>query len=129
MSHLPKHESTVRQTSERFFVRLERALEIAQDPVAINALREPRFRELGLERDRPVRGLLPCGAAIRLQINSHEIERAAREGEAGPRQRELRIESDGLGIKASRPFYRLAGISVVECDRAQVNVIGGCILG
>ena len=64
MSHLLKHESTVRQTPERFFVRLERPLEIAQNAVAINALREPCFPELGLERHRPIRGLLHCGTAV-----------------------------------------------------------------
>jgi len=31
MRHLFKHERTVRQTPERFLVRLKRALEVAQD--------------------------------------------------------------------------------------------------
>ncbi len=48
VSYLGKHESTVWQTPERFFVRLERALEVAQDAVALNALRQPCFPELGL---------------------------------------------------------------------------------
>src|SRR2546425_6651895 len=87
MSHLLKHESTVRQTSECLFVRLERAFEVAQNAVAINALREPCFPELGFERDRPIRGLLHRGTAVRLQINAVEIELAARDGQAGPCQR------------------------------------------
>src|SRR4029077_20869952 len=99
MSHLLKHESVVRQAPQRFFVRLERALEIAQNAVAINALSEPRFPELGLERDRPVRGLLHRGAAICLQINAIEIKLAACDGQAGPCQRELRIKLNRLGIK------------------------------
>src|SRR5258707_12843109 len=91
MSHLFKHESTVRQTPERFFVRLERAFEVAQNAVAINALREPRFTELGLERDRPIRGLLHRRTAVRLQINAIEVELAARDGEAGPSTRQLGV--------------------------------------
>src|SRR5262249_61132067 len=84
MSHLLKHESTVRQTPERFFVRLERALEVAQHSVAINALREPCFPELGLERDRPVRSLFHRGAAVRLQIHAVQLELPARNAEAAP---------------------------------------------
>ena len=109
MSHLLKHESTVRQTPERFFIRLERALEVAQNAVAINALREPCFSELGLERHRPIRGLLHRGTAVRLQINAIEIELAARDGETGPCQRELRIKPNRLGIKVSDPFCRVEG--------------------
>ena len=58
VSHLLEHESAVRQTPERFFVRLKRALEIAQDTITINSLREPRFAQLRLERDRAIRRLL-----------------------------------------------------------------------
>src|SRR4029077_4952865 len=101
MSHLLKHESVVRQAPQRFFVRLERALEIAQNAVAINALREPRFPELGLERDRAIRGLFHRGTSVHLQIKAIEIKLAARDGEAGPCQRELRIKPSRLGIKPS----------------------------
>src|SRR4029077_8397285 len=129
MSHLLKHESVVRQTPERFFVRFERALEIAQNAVAINALSEPRFPKLGLERYRPICDLLHRGTAIRLQINTEEIEQAARDGEAGPCQRELRIKPDRLGIKASDPVCCFEGLGGVDRDRAQVNVIRCRILG
>src|SRR5437588_10111647 len=101
MSHLLKHERAVRQTPERFFVRLEGALEVTQNAVAINALREPCFPKLGLERDRPVRGFLHRGTAVRLQINAIKIELASRDSEAGPCQREWRIKPNRLGIKAS----------------------------
>src|SRR4030095_490307 len=101
MSHLLKHESTVWQTPEGLFVRLECAFEVAQDPVAINALGEPCFPELGLERHRAVRGLLHRGTTVRLQIKAIEIELAARDGESGPCQGELRIKPDRLGIKVS----------------------------
>ena len=107
MSHLLKHESTVWQTPERLFVRLERALEIAQNAVAINALREPCFPELGLERHRPICGLLHRGTAVLVQINAIEIELASRDGEAGPCQRELRIKPNRLGIKVSDPLCRV----------------------
>jgi len=85
VSHLLKHQSTVWQTPERFFVRLERALEVAKNPVAINALREPCFPELGLKRDRAIGRFLHCGAAVLVQINAVEIEIASRDSEAGPR--------------------------------------------
>src|SRR4029077_13948272 len=55
--------------------------------------------------------------------NAIEIELAARDGEAGPRQRELRIKAKRLGIKASDPFYCVEGSGVVDCNRAQINVI------
>src|SRR5262249_40303162 len=118
MRHLLKHERTVRQTPERLFVRLERAWEVAQNAVAINALREPCFPELRLERHRSIRGLLHCGTAVHLQINVVEIELAARISEAAPRERELRIKSDRLGIKASDPLCRVEGNCVVDCNRA-----------
>src|SRR4029077_21052225 len=92
VSHLLKHESTVWQTPERFFVRLECAFEVAQDPVAINALGEPCFPKLWLERDRPIRGLLHRGTAVLVHINAVEIKLASRDGEAGPCQRELGIK-------------------------------------
>src|SRR5215831_13168628 len=84
VSHLLKHECTVWQTPERLFVRLECAFEVAQDPVAINALREPCFPELGLERHRAVRGLLHRSTAVLVQIDAIEIELASRDGEASP---------------------------------------------
>src|SRR5215831_805724 len=107
MPHLLKHERTVWQTPERFFIRLERALEIAQNAIAIHALREPCFPELRLERDRSIRGLFHRGTAVCLQINAVEIKLAARDGEAGPCQRELRIKSNRLGIKTGDPFCRI----------------------
>src|SRR5215472_18303110 len=100
MSHLVKHKGTVWQTPQRSLVRLERALKVAQNAIAINALREPGFPKLGLERHRPIRRLLHRWTAVRLQINAVEIELAARDGEAGPCQRELRIKLNRLGIKA-----------------------------
>src|SRR6476620_4707888 len=96
VSHLRKHQRTVGQTPERFFVRLERALEVAKNPVAINALREPCFPELGLKRDRPISRVLHCGTAVLVQINAVEIEIASRDSEACPRQRKLRIKPDRL---------------------------------
>src|SRR5258708_9808786 len=109
MSHLFKHESTVRQTPERFFVRLERALEVAQDAVAINALRKPCLPELGLERHRPLRGLLHRGTAVRLQINAIEVELAAGDGEAGPFEREMMIQPNLVPVKDSHPFCCFSG--------------------
>src|ERR1043166_7515126 len=103
VSHLLKYESIVWQTPERLFVRLERAFEVAQDAVAINALGKPCFPELGLERHRPVRGLFHRGTAVVVQINSVEIELAARDSEAGPCQGELRIKANRLAIKVSGP--------------------------
>src|SRR4029450_1229541 len=126
---LPIYECTFWQTPERLFVRPERALEIAQDPVAINALGEPCFPELGLERHRTVRGLLHRSPAVPLQIKAIEIELARRDSERGPRQRELRIKPNRLGIKVSDPLCRVEGECVIDCHRAQVNVIRGCILG
>src|SRR5882762_9546414 len=110
MSHLFKNESTVRQTPERAFVRLKRAFEVAQDAVAINALREPCLPELGLERHRPVRSFLHRGTGVRLQINAIEIELAAGDGEAGPCERELRIQPNCVGIKVSDPFCCFEGL-------------------
>ena len=104
-------------------------MEVAQNAVAINALREPCFPELGLEGHRPIRGLLHRGTAVRLQINAIEIELASRDGEAGPCQRELRIKPNRLGIKVSDLFCRVEGGGVVDCDRAQVSVIRCRILG
>src|SRR5262245_15359525 len=104
VSYLVKHESTVRQTPERFFVRLERAFEVAQDAVAINPLPQPCFPELRLQRNRPIRRLLHRGTAIRIQINAIEVEIAARDREMGPCQRELRIKPNRLDIKARDPL-------------------------
>src|ERR1700757_408945 len=123
MSHLLKNESTIRQMPERFFIRLERSLEIAQDSVAIDALREPCFPELGLERLRTVRGLFHRGAAVLVQIDAIEIELAARDSEASPCQRELRIKSNRLGIKVRDLFRYVEGLGVVDRDRTQVNVV------
>src|ERR1700747_2495241 len=123
MSHLLKNESTIRQMPERFFIRLERSLEIAQDSVAIDALREPCFPELGLERLRTVRGLFHRGAAVLVQIDAIEIELAARDSEARPCQRELRIKSNRLGIKVRDLFRYVEGLGVVDCDRTQVNLV------
>src|SRR5262245_23119730 len=89
VSHLLKYESIVWQTPERLFVRPECALEVAQNAVAINALGEPCFAELGLERHRAIRGLLHRGTAVLVQINAVEVELALRHGKAGPCQREL----------------------------------------
>ena len=91
MSHLLEHESTVRQTPECFFIRPERAFEVAQNAVAINALREPCFPELGLERHRPICSFLHRGAAVCLRINAIEIELAARDRQTGPCEGKLRI--------------------------------------
>ena len=41
----------------------------------------------------------------------------------------MRIKPNRLGIKVSDPLCRVEGECVIDCDRAQVNVIGGCILG
>src|SRR4030095_15313422 len=128
MSHLLKHESTVWQTPERLFVRLECAFEVAQDSVAINALGEPCFPELGLERHRTIRGLLHRSTAVRVQIKAIEIELASRDSEAGPRQRELGIKTNRLGIKGSDLFRYFEGLGIVDRDRAQVKVIRGRIL-
>src|SRR5262245_22818610 len=98
MSHLLKHERAVWQTPERFLVRFECALEVARNAVAINALREPCFPELWLERDRPIRSVLHRGTAVRLQIDAIEKELAARDSEPGPCQRELGIKLNRLGI-------------------------------
>src|SRR5262249_38261536 len=129
VSHLLKYERAVRQTPERFFVRLERALEVAQNTVAINALRKPCFSELGLERHRPIRGLFHSSATIRLQIHAIEIELAARDSEARPCQRELRIKPDRLGIQAGDVFCDVESSGVVERDPAQVSIIRRSILG
>src|SRR5258707_9397758 len=94
MGHLLEHESAVRQTPERFFVRLKRALEIAHDTITINSLREPRFAQLRFERDRAIGLFLHLCAGVRLWFNAVEIELAARNGKPRPRQRELRIKSD-----------------------------------
>ena len=112
VSHLSKHEGTVRQTPERSLVRLERSLEVAQNAVAINALREPCFPELGLERDRPIRRFLHRGTGVLVQINAIEIEVASRYGETGPCQGELRIKPDRLGIKVSDLFGVSSGKAV-----------------
>ena len=119
VSHLRKHERTVWQTPERFFVRLERALEVAKNTVAINALREPCFPELGLKRDRPISRVLHCGTAVLVQINAVEIEIASRDSEAGPRQRKLRVKPDRLGIKVSDPLCRieLPALSIATARR------------
>src|SRR6185369_16924247 len=118
MSHLFEHEGTVWQTPERAFVRLERALEIAQNAVAINALREPCFSELGLKRHRPVCSVLHRSTAVRLQINAIEIKLAAGDCEAGPCQCELWIKSNRLRIQVSDLFCCFEGLSVVDRDRA-----------
>src|SRR5215468_1450775 len=118
VSHLLKHESTVWQTPERLFVRLECGFEVAQDPVAINALAEPCFAELGLERHRTVRGVLHRGGTVRLQVKAIEIELASCDSEARPRQRELRIKTNRLSIKVSDPLCRVEGKCVIDCDRA-----------
>src|SRR5690242_11090024 len=97
--HLLEHESAVRQTPERFFVRLKRTLEIAQDTITINTLRQPRFAQLRLERDRAIRLLFDRRGGVCFWINAIEIELAARNRKPRPRQRELRIKPDGLGIK------------------------------
>src|SRR5438552_16517954 len=98
VSHLRKQERIVWQTPERFFVRLERALEVAKNPVPINALREQCFPELGLKRDRPISRVLDCGTAVLVQIKAGEIEIASRDSEAGPRPRQLRGKPGRLGI-------------------------------
>src|SRR5215467_2339529 len=84
VSHLFKNERIVRQSPEGFFVRLERALKVARNAVAINALRQPGFPELGLEGYRPIRGLLHCSAGVCLGIKTVEIKIAARDAETGP---------------------------------------------
>src|SRR6266568_1958795 len=129
VGHLFKHESAVRQTPERSFVRLKRALEIAQNTITINSLREPRFAQLGLERDRAICLFLDRRTGVRLRINAVEIEIAARNGKSRPRQRELRINPDGLGIKRNGLFGNVEGTGVVEGDRVQVSVIRCRILG
>src|SRR6185437_17105153 len=111
MGQLLKHESAVRQTPERFLVRLKRALEIAQDAVTINSVREPRFAQLRLERDRAIRFCLDRCTGVRLWINAVEIELAARNGKPRPRQRELRIKSHRLGIKRNDLFGDVEGNS------------------
>src|SRR2546423_8668012 len=117
VGHLLEHEGAVRQTPERFFVRLKRALEIAQDTITINTLREPRFAQLRLEGDRAIRLFLDRCTGVRLWINAVEIELAARNGKPCPRQRELRIKSDSLGIKRSGLFGDVECSSVVDRDR------------
>src|SRR4029077_5074016 len=129
MSHLLKHEGAVRQTPERFFVRLKRALEIAQDTITINTLREPGFAQLRLERDRAIRFFLHLCAGVRLWINAVEIELAARNGKPRPCQGELRIKPDGLCIKRNDLSGDVESNSVVDRDRVQVNVICRRILG
>src|SRR4029077_17222302 len=96
VGHLLEHEGAVRQTPERFFVRLKRALEIAQDTVTIKPLGEPRFAQLGLERDRAIGLFLDHCTGVRLWINAVEIELAARNGEPRPCQCELRIKPHRL---------------------------------
>src|SRR5262249_35292889 len=83
-THCLKHDSTVCKRPNPLFERLEGAFEVAQAPVAINALREPCFPELGLERHRAVRGLLHRSTAVLVQIDAIEIELASRDGEASP---------------------------------------------
>ena len=109
VGHLLKRESAVRQTPERFFVRPKRALEIAQNAVTINSLREPRFPQLRLERDRPIRFFFYRCTGVRLWINAVEIELAARNGETRPRQRKLRIKPNRLGIKRNDLFGGVEG--------------------
>src|SRR6266446_4305592 len=123
VGHLLEHEGAVRQTPERFFVRLKRALEIAQDTITINTLREPRFAQLGLERDRAIRLCLDRCTGVRLWINAVEIELAARNGKPRPRYRELRINPHGLGIKRNDLFGDIERSGVVDRDRVQVSVV------
>src|SRR5207248_2769057 len=129
MPYLFEHESAVRQAPECFFVRLQRALEIAHDTITINTLREPRFAQLRLERDRAIRPFLHRCTGVRLWINAVEIELAARNGKPRPCQCELRIKPHRLGIKRSGLFGDIEGSSVVDCDRLQVGVICCRILG
>src|SRR5881398_1541987 len=89
VGHLLEHEGAVRQAPECFFVRLQRALEIAHDTITINTLREPRFAQLRLERDRAIRPFLHRCTGVRLWINAVEIELAARNGKPRPCQCEL----------------------------------------
>src|SRR4029077_20632408 len=96
VGHLLEHESSVRQTPESFFVRLKRAWEIAQDTVTINSLREPRFAQLRLERDRAIRLFFHLRAGVYLWINAVEIELAARNRKPRTRQRELRVKPHRL---------------------------------
>src|SRR5207248_6951060 len=119
MSHLLKHESTVRQTPECFLVRLERAFEVAQDAVA-----DKRLARAMLPRARvEVRSPDPRPPSLRHRCSSPnqrrcEIELAARDGEAGPCQRELRVKPDRLGMKTSHPLCRVEGGRIVDCNRA-----------
>jgi len=78
VGHLFEHESAIGQTPKRFFVRLERSLEVAQDAIAINALREPCFPELGLECDRAIRLFFYLGTRVRLRIDAVETKLACR---------------------------------------------------
>src|SRR4029078_713045 len=114
VSHLLKHEGAVRQTPERFFVRLKSALEIAQDTIKTNTLREPRFAQLRLERDRAIRLFLDRRPGVRLQINAVEIELAARNRKPRPSQCELRIKPHRLRIKRNDLFGDVEGNGVVD---------------
>src|ERR1051325_10133276 len=125
MSHLLKNERIVRQSPESFFVRLECTLEIPQNAIAINALREPCFAQLGPEGHRPISGLLHCGAGVCLRLYTVEIKIAARDGKTRPRQRELRIMANGLGIQVCNFLHFVESLGIIDSDRAQVRVVCG----
>src|SRR4029077_4780808 len=83
-----------------------------------------------LERGCPLRvdscaaALAHFCAAITRSNNAVEIEVAALDSEASPRQRELRIKSDRLSIKVSDPLWCVEGdcVCVIDCDGAQICI-------
>src|ERR1043166_4940427 len=123
MSHLLENERIVRQSPQSFFVRLERTLEIAQNTVAINALCEPCFAQLGPEGHRSICGLFHSGARICLRFYTVEIKIAARDGKTRPRHRELRIMANGLGIQVCNFLHFVESLGIIDSDRDRKSVV------
>src|SRR6266404_1177133 len=102
VSHLLKNERTVGQAFERFAIRLKCAGKIAENTIAVNTLSDPSLTGFRFERERLVRGFFHSRGRILSEVYAVKIQTAAGDGEMCPCDRELWIETGGLGISGGR---------------------------
>src|SRR4029077_12625861 len=73
------YQRAVRQSFSCLVVSRERAVEVAEDAVAIRTLCDPRFTGIGGKGHGAISGLLDRIGRIRAQVDGIEVEKAAQD--------------------------------------------------
>src|SRR4029077_5498485 len=103
--------------------------EVAENPVAICTLRDPRFPSLRCQRHRAVSRFLPRPGSVRVRINRVKEKKTAKDSESRPGDCEIWIKLDRFNISARGPLIEFVTVlSVLDRQTAKVSVVCRSVL-